>query len=239
MAVPCGRKVDDPNTEIDESVPCSFCHLFVLAKRVVDYTTINIIIPLAILMIVIGGVMFLTAGGDPGKVTQGKKILGATLIGIIIIFIGWLIVDTIITFLTPADSPFQQWDTINCEVAMSPLATAREDTCAKVNPVLCGIDPTDDTNRGTLARIPVDDFDANKNGIINEHRPDGSYPTTYCIDDNLETLCGFYYGCKIDPCPEGDKTGFDPFDPANYNLVTDEEWIDWYNCCIVNVCGCQ
>ena len=114
--VPCGRTCDDPTTDICECCPCTLCHLFVLFKRIVDFVTINIIFPLAILMIVIGGVILLTAGGDPGRIGQGKKILKAAIIGVIIIIVAWLIVDTIIVLLTPAGSPFQAWYTINCPV---------------------------------------------------------------------------------------------------------------------------
>jgi len=87
-----------------------------LFKRIVDFLTLNIIFPLAVLMIVVGGAMFLTAGGDPGRIGGAKKILTATVIGLAIILAAWLIVDTVITFLTPAGSPFQNWSTIDCPV---------------------------------------------------------------------------------------------------------------------------
>ena len=114
--VPCGRMCDDPNTDICECDPCTLCHLFVLFKKIVDFLTLNIISPLAVLMIVVGGVMFLTAAGDPGRIGTAKKILTAVVIGLCIVFLAWLIVDTIITFLTPAGSPFQNWSEINCPV---------------------------------------------------------------------------------------------------------------------------
>lgn len=114
--VPCGKSCDDPCTKSCECCPCTLCHLFVLFKRIVDFLTINIIFPLAILMFVVGGIMFLTAAGDPGRIGGAKKILTATLIGLVIILTAWLIVDTIITFITPAGSPFQAWNTINCPV---------------------------------------------------------------------------------------------------------------------------
>jgi hypothetical protein len=114
--VPCGKNCDDPCTKSCECCPCTLCHLFVLFKRIVDFLTLNIIFPLAVLMIVVGGVMFLTAGGDPGRISGAKKILTATVTGLVIILLTWLIVDTIITFLTPAGSPFQAWNTINCPV---------------------------------------------------------------------------------------------------------------------------
>ena len=114
--VPCGRGCNDPCTKECECCPCTLCHLFVLFKKIVDFLTINIIFPLAVLMIVIGGVMFLTAAGDPGRIGSAKKILTATVIGILIILIAWLIVDTIIMFITPAGSLFQNWSTIDCPI---------------------------------------------------------------------------------------------------------------------------
>jgi uncharacterized protein HemY len=67
-------------------------------------------------MIVIGGVMFLTAAGNPGRIETSKKILTSVVIGLLIIFLAWLIVDTIIMFMTKSGSPFQNWKTINCPV---------------------------------------------------------------------------------------------------------------------------
>jgi hypothetical protein len=67
-------------------------------------------------MIVIGGIMFLTAAGDPGRIGTAKKILTSVVIGLLIIFLAWLIVDTIIMFITKSGSPFQNWSTIDCSV---------------------------------------------------------------------------------------------------------------------------
>jgi hypothetical protein len=116
--VPCGRLVDDPNTPgIDETAACTLCHFFVLAKRTVDEFLIPyIIFPVGVLIVLIGGIIWLTASGDPGRISQGKKILFGAIIGIVIVLAAWLIVDLIITFITPAASPFQSWGTINCPV---------------------------------------------------------------------------------------------------------------------------
>jgi hypothetical protein len=67
-------------------------------------------------MIVVGGVMLLTAGGDPGRSGTARKILTATIIGLVIILTAWLAVDTVIMFLVPASSPYQNWETIDCPV---------------------------------------------------------------------------------------------------------------------------
>jgi hypothetical protein len=114
--VPCGRSCDDPCTAECECAPCTLCHLFVLFKRIIDFLAKDVLFPLAVLMIVVGGVMFLTAAGDPGRIGTAKKILTSVVIGLVIIFLAWLIVDTIIMFITPAGSPFQNWSTINCPI---------------------------------------------------------------------------------------------------------------------------
>ena len=114
--VPCGKSCNDPCTKECECCPCTLCHLFVLFKKIVDFITIDVLFPLAVLMIVVGGVMFLTAAGDPGRIGTAKKILTSVIIGLVIVFLAWLIVDTIIMFITPANSLFQNWSTIDCPV---------------------------------------------------------------------------------------------------------------------------
>jgi len=103
--VPCGRLVNDPNTNIDETAPCTLCHLFVLLRRIVDFALTNIVFPLAILMTAIGSFFLLTSAGDPARVSQGKKLITTVVIGVIIILAGWLIVNTFLYFLTGEATP--------------------------------------------------------------------------------------------------------------------------------------
>ena len=42
--------------------------------------------PIALLMLIIGGGMFMLAAGDPQKVTTGRKIITSVLIGLLIIY---------------------------------------------------------------------------------------------------------------------------------------------------------
>jgi len=49
---------------------------------------IEIAIPIAVVVIIYGGFIFLTAAGNPKKVDKGKKILTYAVIGLAIIFIG-------------------------------------------------------------------------------------------------------------------------------------------------------
>lgn len=48
---------------------------------------VRIAIPIMTLMIIIGGFYFVTAGGDPQKISQGKQLIKWALIGFIIILL--------------------------------------------------------------------------------------------------------------------------------------------------------
>ncbi len=49
---------------------------------------VQIAVPIAVIMIVYAGIMFLTSRGDQGKITEARKILWYAVIGIAIIVIG-------------------------------------------------------------------------------------------------------------------------------------------------------
>jgi hypothetical protein len=60
--------------------------------------------------------MFLASSGNPGLLTQGKSILGATVLGIIIIYSAWVIVNFILVMLGVASWvwPSGGWFQVNC-----------------------------------------------------------------------------------------------------------------------------
>ena len=75
-----------------EGPDCQLCHLFVMLDNIVDFLFIKLIPPLAALILVIGGGIFIFAGGNPASITQGKSIMTSVLIGLVIIYAAWLIV---------------------------------------------------------------------------------------------------------------------------------------------------
>lgn len=82
--VPCG----EPGN------PCELCDLFVLLDNIVDFVLTKIIFPVAILLLIIGGFMFFFYAENPQRVEQGKSILTATIIGLVIILTAYLLVGT-------------------------------------------------------------------------------------------------------------------------------------------------
>lgn len=54
----------------------------------------------AVVMFIWGGFKIMTAGGDPGKVTEGRNILRGAAVGVAIMLGAWLIIDTLLTILS-------------------------------------------------------------------------------------------------------------------------------------------
>ena len=96
--VPCGLSVDDPNTPRNETLSCGFCDFFVLLSNILDFV-MRMAMVVATLMLVIGGCYFFFAGGNPGNLETGKKIMTSTLWGLVIIFGAFLIVGTVLNAL--------------------------------------------------------------------------------------------------------------------------------------------
>ena len=85
--VPCGR----------EGTPaCNLCHFWQLINNVINFLVFDIAAPLGVVMILIGGVIFLTSAGSEERIGQAKKILTNTIIGLVIVFCAWLLVDSLI-----------------------------------------------------------------------------------------------------------------------------------------------
>jgi hypothetical protein len=115
--VPCGRMRDDPTTIEFENCPCRLCHFLILGDKIIDFILFKIILPLAVLIIVVGGIMFLTAGGIPEKISKAKKLMTTVAIGVLIIFAAWLIVNTILMLIGIADwTNLKEWWKIECPV---------------------------------------------------------------------------------------------------------------------------
>lgn len=84
---------------------CGIPHFITLVQVVIGFLQI-IIIPLAGGFIAYGGFVILTAGGSEERVKQGKKIITAAVIGIVI-SLGAYIIITALNFIIPAETGFQ------------------------------------------------------------------------------------------------------------------------------------
>lgn len=88
---------------------CTICHLFEGVNNIVKFLLSQITAPLAVILLIYGGIVWITAGGDPGKIEKGKKVLWLAFWGMVIAFAAWLIVNTILVTLATGDFRFSNF----------------------------------------------------------------------------------------------------------------------------------
>ncbi len=94
-----GNATDNPNA-------CtSLCDLIDTFLRLIYFGMTVALFILTPVFFAWGGLTILVAGGDPGKLGEGKKILTGTLVGIMIVLGAFLIVSTFVKFLGVANNP--------------------------------------------------------------------------------------------------------------------------------------
>ncbi len=94
--VPCGAKINDPATPWNEMDPCGFSHLMIMINGIINFLLFSVAIPLAAILFAWAGFMFMMAGGNEGKISKAKEIFGAVLTGLLIAFMAWIIIQTLI-----------------------------------------------------------------------------------------------------------------------------------------------
>lgn len=91
--VPCGRAQDvgTPNEN------CNFCHFFYLLRNIMNWIVLGIAPVIAVLLVAFGGFVLATSRGNPGQSQKGRDILIWTFAGLAVMFVGWLVVNTLFT----------------------------------------------------------------------------------------------------------------------------------------------
>lgn len=69
---------------------------------------IYVSVPLATVAIAYAGVIYMTAAGEPGKISKAHEIFRLIVTGLVIMFAAWIIVHTIVAGLT--DKPDQYFN---------------------------------------------------------------------------------------------------------------------------------
>ena len=89
--------------------PCDFVRIFVNASNII----VGLSGTFSILMFIYGGVVMLTAYGNENRITWGKNILIATVIGIGIVLLSWTFVNLIIeAFFGGSNLPIGPWQNV-------------------------------------------------------------------------------------------------------------------------------
>lgn len=98
VLVPCG------GSKTTSTEACTLADLAKLADKVIKFLLLQLAMPLAIVSILIGGILMITSRGDPGQLQRGKDIFYYSVIGFVLAFGAYLIIEVIITTLTGTSS---------------------------------------------------------------------------------------------------------------------------------------
>jgi len=84
-----------PIVEGDAGDILGFEELFGTISNAINTIIFCLVPPIAVLMLIIGGMIFLFSGGSPEIASKGKKVIFATIIGMVLVYGSWLIINTI------------------------------------------------------------------------------------------------------------------------------------------------
>ena len=112
--VPCGN----------EGQPlCTTCDFLVLGKNISDFILVYLVPAIAALLFVYAGFEILLGGGIPARVAKGRAIFQTTAYGIAIIFLAWLIVNTVIRTVAQDENIAEHWWELECRESISTTTT--------------------------------------------------------------------------------------------------------------------
>jgi len=109
--VPCGRldKGNDPN--IDMTRPCDLCAAMYMLKKTLNFV-MEIAAGIAVFILVIAGLLYAFSGGNPQNTEKAKSAITNALLGLVIIFIAWLIVAIVLNAM--GYGGIATWNQVNC-----------------------------------------------------------------------------------------------------------------------------
>lgn len=115
--VPCGRLVDDPSTTgWNETDKCQVCHIVIMLSNIINFL-MNLAIVLTVLGIIIVGFLSIVSSADVSTNVKARQKLNAVLSGFVVIFVSWLIVNTLMVlfgFNDPLGN--DAWHILNCNL---------------------------------------------------------------------------------------------------------------------------
>lgn len=96
-----GQCIDSFDTKdfIAKPIQCQLCHSFIMVDKAVDYVVIKLVPLLAVLMLVIGGVMFYFGGVRPELLSRAKTLIKGVVIGLVLIYSAYMIVNIFLMVL--------------------------------------------------------------------------------------------------------------------------------------------
>jgi len=126
-----------------ETAFCTICDLIVLIQNIMNKAMYIFAAPIAAFMLGYGGFLMVWAGvkgGDSAMYGKGKTVMTNSLIGIVIIFSSWLLIDTLMkglgAYQYAASANFGPWNQIECQapaISLPKHMGCNGDTCEMVD----------------------------------------------------------------------------------------------------------
>lgn len=180
--VTCGKNIDGkPETTLPGEQSCKICDIWVLSDRVVNFAFF-LATPILIIVLIAGGFIYLTSGGNPKKTEQAKSLLTSAIVGIIIALAAWLIVSTILKNLAKEGNDIiLPWDKM--PTCPDPLAPEKVDLSKLPKPTVLGTPGTYADEQ--KARDALEGFSG-----TGERVPINKRPCTSIEDSNCTNVAG-------------------------------------------------
>jgi hypothetical protein len=105
---------------------CTYCDLLDMGQNILDFIVKYVLFTGGVIFIMWGGFDMIMSGGDSKKYLAGVTRIKATLIGILIAFAAWFIVNAVLNILAVDETGQPMnivWDKIDCE-QISPTNTS-------------------------------------------------------------------------------------------------------------------
>ncbi|OHA62847.1 MAG: hypothetical protein A2117_02635 [Candidatus Wildermuthbacteria bacterium GWA2_46_15] len=117
--VPCGYDLNGDGIYTPATEGCKLCHFFVMIQGIINFVLFTLVPPLAVLMVVVGGGMFILGSGyDPTLINKGRSVLTSVAIGLLIIYGSWVFVNTFFVLIglanTNLGARIGQWFVFPC-----------------------------------------------------------------------------------------------------------------------------
>ena len=94
-----------------DGLDCTICDLGILANNIINWL-VNFSFAAGAAMVIYGGYLIMTAGLSPKQYAEGKDIIFAAAIGLGIILVSWIIINTTLYYVTGSET----WYTITCDL---------------------------------------------------------------------------------------------------------------------------
>jgi len=75
---------------------CTICSFFQMLANIYDFIVKMIATPLAVIALSVGGIMMMVSSGNPNLASNGKKVIYAAIIGLLLVWCSWLIIDFVL-----------------------------------------------------------------------------------------------------------------------------------------------